>query len=64
MTNPGYWVQEKSPRTGGEWQEIFTTNSRVDASIYMLKCSRAAIWNDAAMTPIEFRIVDERVEEE
>lgn len=63
MTNPGFWVQEKSPRTGGEWKEIYTSDSRIDAGIYMLKCSRAAIWNAAAKTPIEFRIVDERGEE-
>lgn len=58
MTTPRFWVQEKSPRTGGEWKEIYTTNNRADASIYMLKC----IW-DCAKTPIEFRIVDERGEE-
>lgn len=63
MTTPRFWVQEKSPRTGGEWQEIFTTNSRVVASIYMLKCMCAAIRDGAAKTPIEFRIVDERGEE-
>ena len=59
ITNPGFWVQEKSPRTGGEWKEIYTTNSRADASIYMLKF----MWDDAAKTPIEFRVVDERGEE-
>lgn len=57
MTNPGFWVQEKSPCTGGEWKEIYTTDNRADASIYMLKC----IWDGSAMT--EFRIVNERGEE-
>ena len=60
---PRFWVQEKSPRTGDEWKEIYTADNRADASIYMLKCSRAAIWDDAAMTPIAFRVVDERGEE-
>lgn len=63
MTNPGFWVQEKSPRTGGKWKEIFTTNNRVDAGIYILKCACAAICDGAVMTPIEFRIVNERGEE-
>lgn len=63
MTNPGFWVQEKSPRTGGEWKEIYTTDNRADAGIYMLKCAHAAIWDRSVMTPIEFRIVDERGEE-
>lgn len=63
MTTPGFWVQEKSPRTGGEWKEIYTTGNRADASIYMQKCSRAAIWDMSVKTPIEFRIVDERGEE-
>lgn len=59
MTTPRFWVQEKSPSTGDKWKEIYTTNSRADASIYMLKC----LWDDAVKTPIEFRIVDERGEE-
>lgn len=64
MTNPRFWVQEKSPRTGDEWKEIYTTDNREDAGLYMINCCIApAIRDRTIATPIAFRIVDERGEE-